>query len=181
MTQFKVLRGYQAEEIHISQSVVLDSLVYGSESCGDINTCLSWFYKNSDIYTFLLEEETNRVVGYINAMPITERLFVDMQEGIIKDVTISADDLVVYEENMACSLFFSIVVDPMYQNTAAFRSLYRGFTDFMESLTEQNITITRVIAEALTEKGTRLCRLSGLEVVATNQLDSSIYYMEKVK
>lgn len=182
MKHFRILRGSQAEESHVLQAVRLDSLVYKSNACGEPSMCLEWFRKNSDIYIFLLDEETENVIGYINAMPITERLFSEIKSGCVNDVTISADNIVEYKDNVDCIIYFcSIVVDPSYQKTTAFITLYKAFVDFMGLLVERSIYVRTVIAEALTEKGARLCKRSGFEVMSTNQFGSSIYHLSNVQ
>lgn len=60
-------------------------------------------------------------------------------------------------------------------------ALYKAFVDFMGRLVERSIYVSTVIAEALTEKGARLCKCSGFEAISTNQFGSSIYLLSNVK
>ena len=178
MAELRILRGIDAGPEHLSQAIEIDKLVYEDELQGVEELCLAWFRKNPSIYTFLLDDFTGEVIGYINTMPIKEQLCEDIVLGKIVDSYISEDDILVYEDNTNYSLYFcSIAVHPDYRGTQAFSMLYNAFMKELLHLSERNIYITEVIADGVTARGARMCRLSGLEPVITTNHGSEIYVL----
>ncbi|MFF2798242.1 hypothetical protein [Lysinibacillus xylanilyticus] len=176
MKQFEVVRGCDASELHLGQAIEIDRVVYPQELQGVPDNCLKWFNKNPNIYTFLLDKEENKVIGYSNAMPITETLYDKIIDGIILDSHIDEEDILTYEENKNYILYFcSLLVHPDYQNTKAFSLLYDEYITQAIELASRNIYIDKVIVEGATKKGARICRLSGLEPIATSKSNNPLY------
>lgn len=151
-------------------------MVYQEELQGVEETCFSWYEKNKLIYTFIEDADTGRVVGYINAMPVKEDLANRILEGKSADSEITVDDLLVYEDHNTYILYFcSIAVHPDYMNTTAFTVLYNAFMSSLIHLSERGIYITSVIADGVSSRGARLCRLCGLKPVLDTNHGSTIY------
>lgn len=168
MKQFGIVRGCDASESHLEQAIGLDALVYTKEDQGIYSNCLEWFKKNPNIYTFLLDEEEQKVVAYINAMPVKEELYKEIILGNIEDRFISKDDILTYEDNTSYAVYFcSLAVHPDYKETKAFSLLYDAYFSELASLADRDIKVEKVIAEGVTDKGSRVCRLSGLQPLAT--------------
>lgn len=168
MKQFRVVRGGDASESHLEQAISIDTLIYCEEDRGIYNNCLEWFKKNPHIYTFLLDEEEQKVVAYINAMPVKEELYKQIILGNIEDRYIDAEDILAYEDNTDYVVYFcSLAVHPDYQATKAFSLLYDAYFSELVSLSDRGVRIEKVIAEGVSDKGSRVCRLSGLQPLAT--------------
>ena len=48
-------------------------------------TALAWVKVNPDIYTFLIDRQTGKPAGYINAIPVDEELYSALRDGAIAD------------------------------------------------------------------------------------------------
>lgn len=176
MKRLEVVRGCDASELHLRQAVEIDKEVFTEELQGDYNNCLEWFKKNPNIYTFLVDATDSKVVGYANTMPITENLFGKIIRGEIVDTEIESKDILEFQENTKYILYFcSLVVHPEYQPTKAFSLLYDFCIKELLELTKKNIYFDMVVAEGATQKGARMCRLSGMEPVTTTKSGNTVY------
>ena len=178
MNEFRILRGSDVTSQMIKDMIEIDKLVYEPEMQGSEEASLSWIEKNPDIYTYMIDDKTGKVVGYINAMPVSDDLCAKIVNGESLDIEISADDILTFEDNNNYTLYFcSIAVHPDYRGTVAFTCLYNAFIKHLIHLTERGIFITKLLADGVTDKGARMCRLSGLDKVLETSYGSSIYVL----
>lgn len=182
MNDFRIVRGRDVEPEMVlnmvKDMIEIDKLVYREEFQGTQEVSLSWADKNPDIYTYMLDDTTGKVVGYINAMPIKEELADKIVKGESFDTDISASDILTFEDDTTYTLYFcSIAVHPEYRGTTAFTALYNAFIMHLIHLTERGIYITKLLADGVTAKGARMCRLSGLDKLLDTSYGSEIYLL----
>ena len=65
-----------------------------------------WISINNDIYTFVFEEKTNVLQGYINAIPLTNLAFEKLKKGEILDGEIKEDDIVPFVRHKKIKVYF---------------------------------------------------------------------------
>ena len=179
MKRLKIINGRDANDSHVLDCVEIDKIVYRDIFQGIADNCLAWFHKNPDIYIFIVDEDTNKTIGYVNAMPITQGLHDKLMSKDIPDTEIGIDDILTYEDGLHYILYFcSIVVHPDYQGTKAFTTLYDAFITLLTYLASRNIYIDTIIAEGVSAKGSRICRLSGFEKVEETSEGSVLYNLD---
>lgn len=179
--QFEIVRGRDASGTHLEQALELDAMVYEKRYRGVYDNCMSWFIKNPDIYVFIVDKETLSVVAYANIMPVSNKLYSEVRSSQVKDVYISASDIQGYEDGSAYSLLLcSLVVHPEYQATTAFSLLYDAIMQQFMGLLSRGVFIERVISEGVSEKGARVCRLSGFKMHRINKFGNAVYELEDV-
>lgn len=138
----------------IKEMIELDKLVFKGDDIGDEDKCKEWVGINPDIYTVLMAD--NKVIGYINFMPITDKAYNKVKQGKLKDYELSIDDIVAFESNKPLNcLFTSIVIHPKYQAGLALTRLWKGFINKLKSL---NLTIVSVIMDCITEMGEKCAK-----------------------
>ncbi|WP_222708557.1 DUF4145 domain-containing protein [Paenibacillus sp. N3.4] len=69
---FKIIAGKEITEEQIVEAIEIDNNVYSEGFRGIYQVCMEWYHKNPDIYRFIIDQNINKVVGYINAMPIED-------------------------------------------------------------------------------------------------------------
>ncbi len=112
MSKFSIVN--QVDDNLIKEMIKLDKLVFKSDDVGDEVKCKEWVKINPDIYTVLMLD--NKVVGYINFMPITDNAYQRVLQGKLKDYELSSNDIIAYSTNKSLKcLFTSIVVHPDHQ------------------------------------------------------------------
>lgn len=169
MSKFSIVN--QVNDTLIKEMIELDKLVFKGDDIGDEDKCKEWVGINPDIYTVLMAD--NKVIGYINFMPITDKVYNKVKQGKLKDYELSIDDIVAYSSHkpLKC-LFTSIVIHPDHQTGLALTRLWKGFIDKLKSL---NLTITSVIMDCVTEMGEKCAKnYLGAQFI-TNSHNGKIY------
>ena len=169
MSKFSIVN--QVNDTLIKEMIELDKLVFKGDDIGDEDKCKEWVGINPDIYTVLMAD--NRVIGYINFMPITDTAYNKVKQGKLKDYELSIDDIVAYSSHkpLKC-LFTSIVIHPDHQTGPTLKRLWKGFIDKLKSL---NLTIVSVIMDCVTEMGEKCAKNYLRARFITNSNNGKIY------
>ena len=181
MEKYIVVDGRNVTVDDIAEAVSLDKLVYDEEYYVTIRQCLDWYSKNDRIYTMIKESDTNRTIAYVNASPVTSEYYNKIRGGEFIDTYLPPDAIVGYDFPDLYNLYFSsIVVHPDYQNTAVFLALFNAITQKFLELGRQGILIKSIVADAVSKKGEKFCRLFGMEKVKNSTHDSEIFEVQMV-
>ena len=152
MNKFSIVN--KVNDTIIKEMVELDKLVFKGEDIGAFDKCKEWVKSNPDIYTVLMQN--NKVIGYINFMPITDESYNKIKEGKLKDYELNNDDIISFSncKPLKC-LFTSIVIHPDYQKGLALKTLWKGFLNKLKSL---NLTISSMIMDCVTYLGEKCAK-----------------------
>ena len=155
----------------IKEMIELDKLVFEGEDIGTFDKCKEWVGTNPDIYTVLMQDE--KVIGYINFMPITDKAYNKIKQGKLKDYELGIDDIVGFRchKPLKC-LLTSIVINPENQDTHAIIELCNGFLNKLKAL---NLNIESVIMDCVTEMGERFAKYFLGAKFVTNSNNGKIY------
>lgn len=147
----------------------LDKKNYKTNNQVDFETCKSWYDKNPKIYTAITHN--NKLIGYINFMPITEDCYNRFKSGELLEQGIMPDDILVMEPNNSYNcLFSSVVVDKKYQNTEAFTYLISSFyRNMLKLIKDNNIKINTIIADCVNKRIEEFVLSSGFKKVLKNK------------
>jgi hypothetical protein len=145
----------------------VDQGVFGPLHAGDDfgNPALyqTWFQRNPSIYSFLLSGTT--LVGYGNAMPLTDAAFSEVLAGTMSDGLIQPEMIRRYDEPGDYKLYLcSLAILPDFRNRAiGVWSLYTAFQRKVESLRGRGINIVQLAAVVWTDEGRAICRGFGMQ------------------
>ena len=149
---YKILT--QVNDKLIYEMIELDKIVFKGEDIGSFEKCKEWLSANADIYTVLLYK--NKVVGYINFLPIKDNIYQLFKMGSIADFQISKDDVLKFEKGATLNcLFTSIVIHPYFQTGLPLIKLWLGFINHMKKF---KIHIDNVIMDCVTEIGEKCAK-----------------------
>ncbi|HSZ84603.1 MAG TPA: hypothetical protein VK787_01160 [Puia sp.] len=149
-----------------------------------------WIEINRSIYSFLATDSKHqRIIGYINAMPLEKKIFEKLLEGKIHDNEIEPTNILTYEEcNSEIDLYImSIALNPNFQTMhlglrdLGFEKLFNSIIDKLSKLfIEKGIKVRRLAAVGWTKKGERLCQLLGMRETGAveEQTNKPIYLLE---
>jgi hypothetical protein len=145
-----------------------------------------WIIAEPDIYTFLLDRRTGQMVGYINAMPLTDGAFAKVLGGKMADSEISADEIFPFLGKDSLKIYImSIATDPevrhlgsaLYQE--AFYKLVNGFFGKLIDYAEKGIIVSEFLAIGWTIEGRTLCeRILGMNIHAHDMFGHPIYHFK---
>lgn len=174
--QITIITGKQVTVDDIRQAVFLDSLVFDDIYHVDSTQCEEWFAINHDIYVMAKDIKLNRVIAYANISPITDECYERLKKGDYIDTGITADMILSYDMPFPYSLYFSsIVIHPDYQNSEVFMEIFNSIVDKFITLGEHEVFIRRMIADAVTKKGEKFCKLFGMKKIMESTHNSSLY------
>lgn len=158
-------------DTYIQEMIKLDNLVFKGKDIGDETKCKEWVKINPDIYTILME--SNKVIGYINFMPITEMCYNNFTKGNLKDYELSTDDIIPFTKRkpLKC-LLASIVIKPEYQNSQAIIELWNGFINKIKTM---EIIISSIVIDCVSEMGEKFIKRNLNVKFITNSHNGKIY------
>ncbi len=165
----------------IADAVQLDHIVFPGMEHVDPQECWKWFTLNPDIYVFIKDTVTDRVVAYTNTSPITEECYDKIRSGEFLTTNITDDMILNFDMPYPYSLyFFSIVIHPSHQNTNLFFMLVNELVEKFIRLSAREVYIKRMIADAITSNGEKICKLFGMQKVTESAHDSTLYEIQMI-
>ena len=175
-TRFIVIEGQQVGVEDINQALNLDKIVYQDDYIISIEKCIAWYQRNSQIYTMLKDTLTNQIIAYINVSPISDEYYERIKDGDFVDTLLPPEAIMQYDLPYFYSIYFSsIVIHPDYQNTGVLKPLFDALVEKFIRLGNNDILMKRLIADAVTEKGVKVCELFGMEKIKSSKHHSQIY------
>ncbi|TXK82584.1 hypothetical protein [Paenibacillus sp. N3.4] len=92
------------------------------------------------------------------------------------DTDILASDIRSYDLPDIYKLYLcSVAISQDYRGSVAFKMLYEAFFNRLLHLAQQDVYISEIVADAVTEEGKKLCEFLGMKQVKVSNHDSSIY------
>ncbi len=177
LSGFKIIFGKEVSIKNIELALQLDYVSYDNVYYLEQERCVEYHKKNPYIYIMILNPEGN-TVGYLNFSPITEELYEILRTGKEIDTIIHSEDIVCYEYGGEYSAYLSsICVHPDYRNKGIAGILLEEFGFLLESLNKSDIKIKRVIADAVSLSGEKICKSMGMNEICVSEHGTKI--MEK--
>ena len=149
--RYQVINPVEITEKDIEEAIDLDKVGYGGVEnyIGVRDTCIDWANANPFIYFMIRDKKENKIVGYVNAMPITDELYKKLAQDEIDDINISPNDILSYNLPGNFNLYFaSIVVTPKTEDGQKILGLlFSSIQDFFIKLSENNIIVKKMLAK----------------------------------
>lgn len=162
----EIYTGKSITEEMVKQASEIDFEVFPKGYIADTKLCIEWLHRNSEIYIMAFDSDTKKVVGYLNAMPLDDNYFLQYENGSIVDSDIPVSAIRNYTfPGFYKLLLCSIAISPNYQGTLIFRMIFDAFMDKLITLSEKNIFISELLADAVTGDGKRLSEYFGMKFV----------------
>lgn len=165
----------------IKNAVNLDHCVFEGMEHVSPEECWRWFKLNPDIYCFIEDTQTQKIVAYTNTAPITEECYDKIKSGKFLTTNITENMILSFEMPYPYSLyFFSVVIHPQHQNTQLFFMLVSALVEKFIGLTARDVYIKRMIADAVTPNGEKFCKLFGMNKITESAHSSSLYEVQMI-
>jgi len=148
---------------------------------------ITWIEVNPDIYTFLIDRKSGKPAGYINAMPIEDRLYADLRSGNLGDNEVTAEGIVPYigHRKSLKMYMMSIAIDGRYRRwgDGIFQQAYvQLITGFLGKLAyyanHHGVYVTHFLATAWTPAGHRICESFGMAEIGKDKFGDSIFELD---
>ena len=180
MRSFSIIAGSNVNHKMLSEAIQLDRISYDDIYQLQVETCYDYFEKNNDIYIMALDDESDRVIGYINYSPIKESIFTDLVSGSTVDTVITGDDVLPYKDGcFYWGYFSSIVVHPEYrQHCVATQMLLYWSNLVLRLAADRNIYFKKIVADAVSDIGEHLLSELGFTLIRPSMHKSKIMTLD---
>ncbi len=155
----------------------IERLLLPHELISPVEVVLEWYRYNNYIMHGVRDIETKKLIAFINAIPITDSLFAEIEKGNYVDTHIPISEIREYNIPDFYKLYLcSFCVHPEYHNSNAFKLLYDSFIDLLlELASKKDIYISDLIADAVTPDGEKLCKIVDMKHICNSSHKSNIY------
>jgi hypothetical protein len=183
--------GDQFSEILDQAGTVIDHEAYGNlPHYPDVQIprglSLNWIKVNPDIYTFLIDRQTRKPAGYINAMPVDDALYTSIRSGKMVDNAVPASGIVPFLGPETVKIYvMSIAIAKKYRRWGngilqqAYMQLLTGFLDKLAYYAKNcGVRATHFLATAWTPEGYRLCQFFAMTEVGKDPFGDSIFELD---
>ncbi len=170
---------------------VIDREVYGNIPYYDEveiprGLSLKWIRVNPDIYTFIIDRESRKPAGYLNAMPLDDSTYEKVRQGQLADNKITAEGIIPFQDDQSLKIYLmSIAVAEKYRRFGdgifqqGYVQLLTGFVDkLIYYAKNHSIRIAHFLATAWTPEGRRICQSFGMNQVGLDPYGDTIYEIE---
>jgi len=145
---------------------------------------LEWITIEPNIYTFLIDRLGQRLIGYVNAMPLTDAAFADVLGGTKDDHEVVAADVTPLQGGRDVKLYLmSIAIEPgarvaadgVFQRTWEML-LWATERKLVDAWRKYGTRVAEVCAVGWTVEGQRICELLGLAHRGADKRGNPIYW-----
>ena len=170
----KLIFGQEITSEDIRGALMLDYESYHDEYHLMYERCLDYQRRNPYIYTML--KDRGEIVGYINFSPVTEAAYERLRRGEI-DTFVSGADILPMRDHTAYDIYLSSIVvrDDYRGRGCAGRMMQAVVSEWSKLATERDVTVRRIVADAISPGGAHLCEALGLRCVAHTNRDTLTY------
>ena len=142
---------------------------------------LKWYQRNN-LTCIGVRNSNNEVIASVNILPLNKRTFYDIYNNKMNEADITDSQIETYESNKKYYLYLSsISINKNYRNNYhVITTLLKGCIDLYKLLIDRNIKIIKIMADASTEHGERICKkLLKMDYIRDTSHDSKIYCIDE--
>lgn len=159
------------ESFKIEQELLREDLI------SSIDDVIQWYEYNNYTMHGVRDENSGRIVGFINALPLTDECYEMIKSGNFPDINIRTTHIRKFEYPDFYKLYISsICIAPSYQNTEAFKILYNSLINIILELAIKNeVYFSELLSDACTDQGVRLSHVIGMKFLRESQYNTKLY------
>ncbi len=149
--------GRDRDEEIINDVLKLDQMAYPEYILGSYDSVSSRYRKNTDSY-ILAYNDNSKLVGYFCFFPVTDDAYEEiLNSDYLVDDNLTYDDVEPWKlDGDNNVLIISIVILPEYREGKTICALSNAFAEFLSSKMESGISITSIVASAVSNDGVKV-------------------------
>ena len=174
--KLEVIKGSNASRDILQQAFLVGQRTYGVDIMSDFTVMEKMHATNPNIYNFLVETSTGMCIGYTSIVPLDKG---GLESTLRPDFQhIKCEDIITFTfPGFYFVHLSSIAVDPAYRDLSkAFSILLNAYLEDLLKLSNQDIYIVGMSADAITTNGHRICQSLGLTPVVKRHGESTLFY-----
>lgn len=138
---------------------------------------LNWYRKNN-LTCIGIRNCNNEIIASVNILPLKKEIFYAIYEDEMNEADVVCSQIEDYENNNTYFIYLSsISIDKKYRNNyRVITTLLKGCINMLDLLFKRNIKIEKVMADASTIHGEKICKkLLKMNYIRDTKHNSKIY------
>ena len=178
MKELKIDYKFSLEDFKVMENI--EHSYFSTDNITPAEEVLKWYQKNS-LTCIGIRNSNNEVIASANILPLNERTFYDIYNNKMNEVDVINSQIETYEDNKEYYIYLSsISINQNYRNNYhVITTLLKGCIDLYALLTNRNIKIIKIMADASTEHGEKICKkLLKMDYIRDTSHESKIYCVD---
>lgn len=175
MEELKVDYKFDLEDFKIMENI--EHSYFPNENISPAEEVLKWYEKNN-LTCIGVRNSENKVIACVNVLPLNINVFNAIYENKMNEADVVCSQIEVYEDNKSYLIYLSsISIDKKYRNNyKVITTLLKGCVNLFNLLIKRNIKIEKVMADASTIHGEKICKkLLKMDYIRDTSHESKIY------
>lgn len=173
--RYETLHGRDAPSDAIEGLVALDAVSLDASYRVSADDDRALFLSNRENGLVVTEKPSGEVVGYSMMLPVAEEVYALIRQGRFVDTRLDPGMVVRYDRPGEYDLYLAaLVVRPDHREGVTLRLLDAMAQDLVD-LAGRGVYVRRMLADAVSDDGERLCRALGFDRVCVTDHASKIY------
>ena len=175
MEEIKIDYKFNLEDFEIMEDI--EHSYFPNDNITPAEEVLKWYQRN-DLTCIGVRNGNNEVIASVNILPLNERTFHDIYNNKMNEADVIDSQIERYENSKEYYLYLSsISINQNYRNNyRVITTLLKGCIDLYKLLIDRNIKIIKIMADASTEHGEKICKkLLKMDYIRDTSHESKIY------
>ena len=175
MEELKIEYIFDLEDFKVMENI--EHSYFPNDNITPAEEVFNW-YKKNNLTCVGLRNNNHKVIASVSILPLNKETFYDIYENKIHEADVVASQIEEYRDSGTYFIYLSsISVDQEYRNNyKVITTLLKGGINMFELLQKRNIKIEKVMAEASTIHGEKICRkLLKMQYIRETNHASKIY------
>jgi len=181
MEELKIDYNFDLDDFKTMENI--EHSYFPNENITPAEEVLKWYEKNN-LTCIGVRNSNNKIIASVNILPLKSNVFNDIYENKMNEADVVFEQIEIYEDDKSYLLYLSsISIDEKYRNNyKVITTLLKGCIDLLNNLMKRSIKIEKVMADASTIHGEKICKkLLKMDYIRDTSHKSKIYCVDGKK
>lgn len=181
MEELKIEYKFSLEDFETMENI--EHSYFPNENITTAQEVQNWYIKNN-LTCIGVRNSNNQIIASINILPLKKEVFYAIYENKMNEADVKHNQIEEYKDNNSYYIYLSsISIDKKYRNNyKVITTLLKGSINLFNTLLKRNIKIEKVMADASTIHGEKICKkLLKMDYIIDTSHDSKIYCQDGEK
>ena len=175
MEKLKIEYKFDLEDFIVMENI--EHSYFPNDNITTAEEVMKWYEKNN-LTCIGVRNADNQIIASVNILPLKKEVFKDIYENRMNEADVVYNQIEEYKDDNSYHIYLSsISIDKKYKNNyKVITTLLSGCMNLLDMLIKRNIKIEKIMADASTIHGEKICRkLLRMDYIIDTSHDSKIY------
>lgn len=175
MEKLKIEYKFDLEDFIVMENI--EHSYFPNDNITTAEEVMKWYEKNN-LTCIGVRNADNQIIASVNILPLKKEVFKDIYENRMNEADVVYNQIEEYKDDNSYHIYLSsLSIDKKYKNNyKVITTLLRGCMNLLDMLIKRNIKIEKIMADASTIHGEKICRkLLGMDYIRNTSHESKIY------